>query len=129
MRAVSASALTRGMVISRNSSSAVAPKPVALDAARALADAGRLDEARAACERMLRDAPGSAAVHSLLGLIELAQGRTDAAAEAFRRALYSDPECEEALEHMIVISDRKGNAAQAAALRRRLARLSREDAP
>ena len=100
-----------------------------MDAARALADAGRLDEARLACERMLKDAPASAALHALLGMIELAQGRADAAAEAFRRALYLEPNHEEALSHMIVISDRKGNAAQAAALRRRLARLAREDAP
>jgi chemotaxis protein methyltransferase WspC len=107
----------------------VQPKPASLEAARALADAGRLDDARLACERMLKDAPASAAVHALLGTIELAQGLAEAAAEAFRRALYLEPNHEEALSHMIVISDRKGNAAQAAALRRRLARLSREDAP
>jgi chemotaxis protein methyltransferase WspC len=108
---------------------AVQPKPASLEAARALADAGRLAEARLACERMLKDAPASGALQALLGTIELAQGRADAAADAFRRSLYLDPDCVEALEQMIVITDRKGNAAQAAALRRRLARLSREDAP
>ncbi len=94
-----------------------------------VADAGQLAEARLACERMLKNAPASAALYALLGAIDFAQGRADAAAEAFRRSLYLDPDCVEALEQMIVISDRKGNAAQAAALRRRLARLSREDAP
>ncbi|WP_439623079.1 CheR family methyltransferase [Gemmata sp.] len=107
----------------------VQPKPASLEAARSLADAGQLAEARLACERMQKDAPASAALYALLGAIEFAQGRADAAAEAFRRSLYLDPNCVEALEQMIVISDRKGNAAQAAALRRRLARLSREDAP
>jgi len=91
-------------------------------AVRQLADAGRLAEARAACERAVAAAP-SASLFSLLGALDLAGDSPDAAAEAFRRALYLDPDHREALTHMIVLCERRGEAAQAAGLRRRLARL------
>lgn len=111
------------------------PEPVVLTptpakpalGARELADAGRLPEARSACERDIREQP-TADAYTLLGTIHLAEGHGDEAAEAFRRALYLNPDHAEAIEHMIVICDRKGNATQAAALRRRLTRKPREDA-
>ncbi len=106
----------------------VQPRIPLLKAARALADAGRLSEARAACDEMLREAGVSADAYTLLGTIHLAEGHGEEAAEAFRRALYLDPDHQEAISHMIVMSDRKGNATQSMALRRRLARLSREGA-
>jgi chemotaxis protein methyltransferase WspC len=100
-----------------------------LQAAREHANAGRLVEARTACERSIREAGGATAdAYTLLGTIHLAEGHSDEAADAFRRALYLDPDHAEAISHMIVICDRKGNATQAAALRRRLLRQPREDA-
>ena len=100
------------------------PATPTLSEARALADAGRLDEARAACERAVAAAP-TADLLGLLGVVQLATGRADAAAEAFRKALYLDPDQPEALAHMIVMSERRGDPAQAAGFRRRLARLGR----
>ena len=105
------------------------PEPVAAASpsmadVRYLADAGRLAEARAAGERAVAASP-SADLLGLLGVIELAAGRSDAAAEAFRKALYLDPDHAEALEHMVVLAERRGEPAQAAGFRRRLARLER----
>lgn len=101
-------------------------KPDPLAAARKLADAGRLDDAIAAYEQAARTQT-SAGGFSLLGVIELARGRPDAAARAFRRALYLDPDHPEALSHMIVLCDHRGETAQADALRRRLVRVEREE--
>jgi chemotaxis protein methyltransferase WspC len=85
-----------------------------------------LAEARTACERLVQAEPQAAAAHALLGVIQMATGNTDAAATAFRRALYLDPNHAEALSHMILVCDRRGEAAQAASLRRRLARAAQE---
>ena len=43
---------------------------------------------------------------------------------AFRKALYLAPDHPDALSHLVVLAERRGDADQAAALRRRLARLS-----
>ena len=93
-----------------------------LEYARGLADAGRLGEARAACERLVSAKIALPDTYTLLGAIHQAEGRTADAAEAFRRALYLAPGHREALSHMIVICDRKGDSMQATAFRKRLAR-------
>jgi chemotaxis protein methyltransferase WspC len=103
-----------------------APVPDPLATARELADAGRLDAAIAACERAVKTST-SADGFSLLGIIELARGRSDAAGRAFRKALYLDPDHSEALSHMIVLCEQRGESARADALRRRLARVERGD--
>jgi chemotaxis protein methyltransferase WspC len=90
-----------------------------------LADAGRLDEALAACEAHLASGP-SADCFSLLGVIQQARGDRDAAAAAFRKALYLDPDHREALTHAMLQSDREGDTGRAAALRARLARTGGE---
>ncbi len=101
-----------------------AAAPGTLGAARRLADAGRLDEARAACERLLRTRPADADAQSLLGVVHLAAGRTNDAFEALRKALYLVPDHAEAMAHMMGLCERRGDTARAAALRRRLARLA-----
>jgi len=93
-----------------------------LELARGLADAGRLGEARAACELLVSAKIALPDTYTLLGAIHQAEGRTADAAEAFRRALYLAPGHREALSHMIVICDRKGDSMQAIAFRKRLAR-------
>ena len=109
----------------------VRPEPIAapatLQSARELADAGQLAAARAVCERLLARAAGDPAIYSLLGVVALAEGRPAEAAESFRKALYLDPDHPEALGHMVVICDGRGDAAQAAAFRKRLARAVREE--
>jgi chemotaxis protein methyltransferase WspC len=103
------------------------PAPDTLGAARELADAGRLDEARAACERVLRTRPTDADALALLGVIHLAAGRTDAAFDLFRKALYLVPDHLEAMAHMTGLCDRRGDTARAAALRRRLTSRARKE--
>jgi chemotaxis protein methyltransferase WspC len=102
------------------------PRPLQLQQIRDLADAGLLAEARAACERLVQAEPQTPAAHALLGVIQMATGNTDAAAAAFRSALYLEPNHAEALSHMILVCDRRGDAAQAASLRRRLACAEQE---
>jgi chemotaxis protein methyltransferase WspC len=102
--------------------------PVApLEAARALANAGQLVEALAACESVLRVETESADAYALLGVIHQAEGHFSEAAEALRRALYLAPDHPEALSHMLVICDRRGDTTQADAIRRHLARTAREE--
>lgn len=98
---------------------AVAEPPLA--AARRLADANQLDAALAECQRLLQRGP-AADTFSLLGVIQQARGDTAAAAEAFRKALYLDPDHREALTHGALLAEGRGDAARARALRERLAR-------
>ncbi len=104
-----------------------APKTDTLAAARALADAGRLDDARAMCERLLRARSTDADALALLGVVHLAAGRADEAFDTFRKVLYLVPDHAEALTHMLSLYERRGDAAGAAALRRRLARTTRPE--
>ncbi len=92
---------------------------------RELADAGHLDSARLVCEEALTATP-TAGLFGLLGVIHLAAGRRDDAAEAFRKALYLDPDDSDVLTHAIGLYDQLGHRGQADGLRRRLARLLRE---
>jgi len=107
-----------------------APTPDApLTAARALADAGKLDEARTACNALMPARPSDADALALLGVIELAAGRTGHAFDALRKALYLAPDHAEAVAHMMALCERRGDRALAAALRRRLARLTPKEEP
>lgn len=106
---------------------APAPLPNTIEAARLFADAGRLDEARAACEALIRARATDADALALLGVVHLAAGRSDAAFDALRKALYLAPDHVEAVSNMMALCDRRGDTARAAALRRRLDRLAREE--
>ena len=112
-----------------NRTTAADPLPATLTAARELADAGRLAEAERACEGALTAHPDSADGYALLGVILQAEGKTDAAAAAFRKGLYLDPEHPEALAHLLVHAEQRQDAAQAAALRRRLTRRAARETP
>ena len=96
----------------------------AIAAARVLADSGRLADARAACEELVRTRPGDADVFALLGVVHLAAGNADAAYDAFGKALYLNADHVEAVSHMIGLCERRGNVPRATALRARLARLA-----
>ncbi len=98
-----------------------------LDQARTLANAGRLAEARVACEELIRSQVELPEAYALLGVIHQAEGHASEAVEAFRRTLYLAPNHLEALTHMIVLCKTRGDASQAAALQKRLKRLAAED--
>jgi chemotaxis protein methyltransferase WspC len=92
--------------------------------ARQLADAGALEEAKAACETLLITQPANADAHTLLGVIAIADGRFDAAYQSLRKALYLAPDHREAISHMISVCVHRGDKTQAKALRQKLARLA-----
>lgn len=92
-----------------------------LDAARRLADAGRLKEAAEICEAHLRACGPTAKAYYLLGLIRDAHG-DPLAAEFYRKALYLEPNHHETLLQMALLSQKIGNTAQARAFKRRAER-------
>jgi len=63
-----------------------------LEAARALANEGRLSEAFAACDRAVAADKLSAPAHYLRGLIAQEQGAGEEAVNSLRRALFLDPD-------------------------------------
>ena len=98
------------------------PASGTLAAARVLADAGHLDEAHAACEQLLHANRADVDALTLAAVVHLAAGRPNDAFDALRKALYLVPDHAEAMTHMMGLCERRGDAARAAALRRRLAR-------
>ena len=69
-----------------------APRVDTLARARAEADRGRLDAARALCLETLRERPLDADAHLLLAAVEEERGDLDAAIWALRRAIYTAPD-------------------------------------
>ncbi|GAB3090214.1 CheR family methyltransferase [Lysobacter terrae] len=105
---------------------AVAPS---LTAAQALADAGQFDEAARLCEAHARQCGPSAQTHYLLGLIDSAAGRPQFAEVHFRKALYLQPDHAEALVHLAVLLEHRGDAAGGRLLRQRARRHHSREAP
>jgi len=102
-------------------SSSIAPGDRLLQA-RQEADSGALDKALQTCQAHFSVAEPSASAYSLLGVIHQARQDKTKAAECFRRALYLDPQHEEALLHLMLLSQEGGNEAEAMRLRQRLGR-------
>ncbi|MCO6459144.1 MAG: hypothetical protein J5I93_27865, partial [Pirellulaceae bacterium] len=98
-----------------------------LAAARQAADAGQVELAQAICLRILSSRPGQAEAIYLLGLTSLASGQADAAEARFRQVLYLDPRHEDALVHMMLLAEQRGDSRSAANYRRRVQRLSRSE--
>ena len=108
-----------------------APPPapaITLEAAHALADAGRMQEAEAACEELLRHAGASAGPYFLLGLIHDALGHAAQATDYYRKVVYLEPEHPEALLHLAYLAEKRGDRAGASRLQQR-ARRTEEAAP
>ncbi len=93
-----------------------------LHAVRELADRGDLTGARALCEEYLQAHPACAEAHCLLGLIQQAGDRLDAAEACYTKALYLDPGRVEALVHLALIHEFRGDAVRAALFRDRARR-------
>lgn len=99
----------------------VAPK--LLQQARHLADIGKFDDAIRACRHYLKLAPDSAEAHFLLGLLNERMQDLPSAEDCLRRAVYLDPEHYEALCHLALLKEQRGEPVPAAALRQRAARV------
>ena len=90
-----------------------------LDRIREIGDRGRVEEAMRACRDYVRRIPDSADGYFLLGVLESAAGRPQAAEDAFRRALYLEHDHADALMHLALTYEARGDAAGAARLRER----------
>ncbi|MEH6413496.1 CheR family methyltransferase [Pseudomonas sp. CGJS7] len=93
-----------------------------LDQAQTLADNGRLAEALAACRKYLQAHGPSARALYLSGLIDSASGREREAEQHFRKVLYLEPCHEEALMHLALLLETRGDAAGGRVLRTRAER-------
>jgi len=93
-----------------------------LDRAKALADAGDLQQAAAICEAHLRQHGPSAQAYYLLGLVRDAGGESSAI-DYYRKALYLEPDHYETLAQMALWSQKEGDTARARTFRERARRV------
>ena len=96
------------------------PDPLA--AARALADRGQWDEARQQCQPALRIPELQAEAYVLLGLIHDATQRPAEAEACFHKAVYLEPNHAEALLHLALAAERRGDLEAAHRFRQRARR-------
>jgi chemotaxis protein methyltransferase WspC len=94
-----------------------------LDAAVELADAGRFTEAAASCAEHVKKSGPSARAFRLIATIRAEAGDTEGAAENYRSALYLDPNDYEALIHLGLLLEKRGDARGAEVLFRRAKRI------
>jgi chemotaxis protein methyltransferase WspC len=94
-----------------------------LDRARDLANGGRLEEALAILDGVIKAAPACTEACFLMGVIREGAGDTAGAQKMFERALYLDGHHAEALLHLALIAGRKGDTGAEAGYRRRLLRI------
>ena len=92
-----------------------------LEAARQLADVGRLEEAAEICEAHLRKSKASAQAYYVLGLVRDAAGDTSAL-DCYRKALYLEPNHYESLLQMAVLLQKRGDAVRARTFKSRAQR-------
>ena len=97
-----------------------------LASALALADRGQLAEATSICERHLATHGASVEAYCLLGIVKQAAANAPSAMECFDKALYLDPSHYEALVHLALLHEQRGNRSRAEHLRRRAERVLAE---
>ncbi|MCO6414463.1 MAG: hypothetical protein J5I92_17150 [Thiogranum sp.] len=94
-----------------------------LQTAFRLADEGHLDEAALQCEALMKQDSCQPGPYYLLGLVREATGNSSAAEQLFRKAVYLAPDHYEALTHLSVICERKGDKQSAQRFRDRAQRI------
>ncbi len=95
-----------------------------LEKLRALADAGKLVEAAALGASLLHTKGASAELCYLVAVVADAAGEARRAEEFYRKALYLAPGHSEAMAHLALIAERKGDVRAASALRARAHRAA-----
>ena len=96
-------------------------EPQLLEAQR-LADRGQLAEAAALCEAYLLSDACSASAYHLLGVVREAEGSSHLAVDLFQKAVYLDPKHYQALVHLAMHAEQRGDAKTAKAYRARAQR-------
>lgn len=90
--------------------------------AHRLADVGKFDEARTACETCLSQHGPSSGAYYLLGLIHDAEGREAQAQESYRKTLYLEPDHHEALFQLALLAKKGGDTKNSRQLHERAVR-------
>jgi chemotaxis protein methyltransferase WspC len=91
--------------------------------ARRQADQGELAAASASCKAALAQDGQLGDAYFILGLVSVCSGDNAAAGQFWRRCVYLQPDHYEALCHLALLAEDSGEAAQAALLRQRAARI------
>lgn len=91
------------------------------DAIRALANAGQLEQARLRGEQQLAKGQRSAELYCVMGLISRAQGNALAARDCYRKAVYLDPQHDEASLQLAMLLEQGGEGGRARSMRQRIA--------
>jgi chemotaxis protein methyltransferase WspC len=107
---------------------AVAAAASGLAEAMQLADQGHFVEAATCCDAYLRAHGPSAHLFYVLGLVRDATGNQPEAEAYYRKALYLEPNHPEALIHLAVLIEMRGDRAGARVLRNRARRLDAQKA-
>ena len=108
---------------------AVAPLEDVLREAGGLANAGRLAEALALCERARHERPPSPELFFLMGMIHQSAGDLDRAEGCFHKTLYLDAAHDEALLALALLAAQRGDERMAETYRQSAARaLARKEA-
>ena len=94
-----------------------------LGSIRKLADRGQLSEAATLCETYIKLNYTNVEAYVLLGQIYQAQGREKQAEQCFQKAIYLEPNDYDALMHLTLLIENRGDIARAAVLRQRIQRL------
>jgi len=100
---------------------------LSLDAIRNLADQGNLSEAVSRCRTYLQENSTSAEAYVLLGQVYQAQGLEAQAEVCFHKAIYLDGKNFQALLHLILLKEQRGDMVKATILRQRLQRLGNRE--
>lgn len=99
-----------------------APAAPGLDDARRAANVGRVDEALSIAEGLHRAGDRSTALLELLGTLHAARGDVAGAERFLRQVLYLDPDHVEALLHLALLADGRGDSGLAHRYRARAAK-------
>ncbi len=89
---------------------------------RQLADGGKLKDAAALCETYLSQNPTNADGYVLMGQVYQAMGNEEKGEKYFQKALYLEPNHCDAIVHLILIKEHRGDRVGANILRQRLER-------
>jgi chemotaxis protein methyltransferase WspC len=98
--------------------------PLLLNQASDLANQGRFIEAISLCERHLEQKGLTAPAFCLMGMICQASGDRVRAEDCFRKAVYLDPNHDEALLALALLAEHRGDQSAAAGFRRRAERTA-----
>ncbi|MBW4470329.1 MAG: methyltransferase domain-containing protein [Stenomitos rutilans HA7619-LM2] len=100
-----------------------AASPSEFQKAKAFADAGHLEAAIDCCKAYLEHHSTNADAYALLGTLYEATARYEQGERSFQKALYLQPKHDEALMHLALLKESRGDAIGAARLRQRMQKL------